>query len=269
MMNQRDTENIEHAVETRYSVSDNQQKKPVVIKVGGHEIGDPAFLRELAMIVHDFSSPVIIVHGGGDEISQLQKLMQIEPQYVDGLRVTDAASLAVVEMVLCGVVNKRVVRYLVNVGVDALGMSGVDRGLVRGQKIPNMGFTGTVKGVREDILRELLNQAITPVIAPVCFDDESNLNVNADIVAGAIGAAVRAERVVFITNVEGVLVDGQRVDQLTVSEVNALIENGIIFGGMIPKVRTALEVLAAGVPQATITNLAGLKSGMGTNFVSE
>ncbi|MDX1995715.1 MAG: acetylglutamate kinase [bacterium] len=241
---------------------------PIVIKVGGHEIGDPAFLSGLAATVRDLSSPVIIVHGGGDEISQLQTLMQIEPRYQDGLRITDAKSLSVVEMVLCGLVNKRVVRTLIEAGVDALGLSGVDRGLVRGRAVPGMEFTGEVVAVRGDILRDLLTQRVTPVVAPVCLGEGSSLNVNADHVAGAIGGAVGAARVVFITNVEGVLVEGKRVDTLTVEQSESLIADGTIFGGMIPKVRTALDVLARGVSQTVITNLAGLQSGTGTVFVA-
>lgn len=242
---------------------------PVVIKVGGHEIGDPAFLAALADVVHGAASPAIIVHGGGDEITQLQKRMEIEPLYVDGLRVTDAPSLAAVEMVLCGVVNKRVVRCLLSAGVDAIGLSGVDRGLVRARAIAGMGFTGEVTEVRGDVLRELLAAGATPVIAPVCLGDESSLNVNADHVAGAVAAGVGAEQVVFVTNVPGVLVNGTPVSRLTAEEADALIAEGTIFGGMIPKVRTALDVLTRGVPQAVITNLAGLRAGTGTAFIRQ
>jgi acetylglutamate kinase len=173
-------------------------------------------------------------------------------------------------MVLCGVVNKRLVRYLLAGGVDALGVSGVDRGLVRAEKMPHptedMGFTGRVVSVRGDVLRQWLSQGITPVIAPVCLGEGSNYNVNADHVAGAVAGSVEASRVVFLTNVEGVLVDGQRVATLSPEQAEMLITNGTIFGGMIPKVRTALHALDEGVPEAVITNLAGLKAGTGTVF---
>lgn len=245
---------------------------PIVIKIGGNEIDDSTFLAELASTVRGLQAPVVIVHGGGKEISQLQQVMGITPQYVDGLRVTDAPSLAVVEMVLCGLVNKRLVRVLVNAGVDAIGMSGVDRGLVRAVAMRHdhhdMGFTGEIVHVRGEVITDALAQGVTPVIAPVSLgdDDPTNYNVNADHVAGAIAAAIQAERVVFLTNVEGVLVNGAPVAQLTAAQAQELIEDGTIFGGMIPKVKTALGVLQTGVPRAAITNLTGLKSHGGTVF---
>lgn len=244
--------------------------QPVVIKIGGNEIDDPTFLGELAPAVRSVAAPVIVVHGGGREISALQQLMGIEPRYLDGVRVTDAPSLAVVEMVLCGVVNKRLVRHLLAGGVEALGVSGVDRGLVRAEKMSHstedMGFTGQVASVRGALLRGWLEQGVTPVLAPVCLGENSSLNVNADHVAGAVAGAVGASRIVFLTNVEGVLVNGQRAATLTPEQAEALIVERTIFGGMIPKVRTALHALDEGVPEAVITNLAGLKAGTGTVF---
>ncbi len=244
--------------------------QPVVIKIGGNEIDDPAFLAALAPALGSVRAPVIIVHGGGREISALQQVMGIEPHYLDGVRVTDAPSLAVVEMVLAGVVNKRLVRHLLAGGIEALGVSGVDRGLVRAEKMPHptedMGFTGRVVAVRGEVLHDWLGQGVTPVIAPVCLGDGTNYNVNADHVAGAVAAAVGAARVVFLTNVAGVLVSGQPVVTLTPEQAEAFIRDGTIFGGMIPKVRTALHALDGGVPEAMITNLAGLAAGTGTVF---
>lgn len=243
---------------------------PVLIKVGGHQIRDEPFLTELAAIIKDFSAPVIVVHGGGKEITDMQQLMGIEPRYVNGLRYTDEVSLAMVEMVLCGVVNKRLVRYLMQSGVDALGMSGVDRGLVRGRRIADdMGFTGEVTQVRGDVLMDILAQGLTPVIAPVCLGEDSNLNVNADHVAGAIAAAVDASQIVFLTNVEGVLIGEERAARLAQEHASRLIDDGTIFGGMIPKVKTALSVLDSGVSQAAITNLDGLRTHGGTVFVRD
>jgi len=243
---------------------------PIVIKIGGNEIDDVAFLTELAITVHALVVPAIIVHGGGKEISDMQQRLGIEPRYLDGVRVTDAPSLAIVEMMLCGLINKRLVRYLVAEGVEALGMSGVDRGVVRAHKMPHpsvdMGFTGEVESVRGEVLRELLDGGVTPVLAPICLGESSAFNVNADHVAGAVAAAVGAERVVFITNVEGVLVDGQVEPVLMADEAERLITAGTIFGGMIPKVRTALGALESGVPQVAITNLTGLKTHGGTIF---
>ncbi|MCC6612085.1 MAG: acetylglutamate kinase [Anaerolineae bacterium] len=242
----------------------------VVVKVSGHELDDARFLADFASTIAALTEPTIVVHGGGREITELQQKMGIEPRYADGLRITDADSLALVEMVLCGVVNTRLVRLLVNSGVDALGMSGVDRGIVRATKMQHpdhdMGFTGVVDDVRGDILRELLAAGITPVIAPICLGDDSAYNVNADHVAGAVAAAVDADRVVFLTNVPGVLVDDAVVPSLTPSACEAFIKDGTIFGGMIPKVRTALSALDHGVKHAVITNLDGLRIGGGTVF---
>lgn len=243
---------------------------PIVIKISGHELDSPDFLAELASTLKHFDTPVVIVHGGGKEITALQTRLGIEPRYVDGLRVTDAESLALVEMVLCGTVNKRIARTLVNAGIDAVGLSGVDGGLVSAEKLTHaavdMGYTGEVTAVRVDLLLDLLDQGFIPVIAPICLGEESNFNVNADHVAGAVAAALEADRLVFVSNVEGVLQDGQVIPRLTPAQVEALIADGTIFGGMIPKVKTALEALTGGVAHAVITNLQGLSSGGGTVF---
>jgi acetylglutamate kinase len=245
-------------------------REPNLIKVSGHQINDPQFLTQLAAYVAESTAPVIIVHGGGAEITQMQQVMGIEPRYVDGLRVTDADTLAMVEMVLCGVVNKRLVRYLLQAGVDAIGLSGVDRGLVRAEPISDeMGFTGRVASVRAEVIGDLLERGLTPVIAPVCLGPESNLNVNADEVTGAVAAAAGVGRVMFVTNVSGVKVDDEWVPTLTGPRAEQLIADGVIFGGMIPKVQAALSILAAGVPQVAICDLDGLQSGGGTVFVTD
>lgn len=246
---------------------------PIVVKVSGSELDDPAYLQNFAQAIHALNAPTVIVHGGGAEISSLQKSLDIQPQYLNGVRITDAQSLRLVEMVLCGTVNKRVVRALLAAGLDALGISGVDRGLVRARKMPNptrdMGFTGEVAAVRGEVLTRLLDEGITPVVAPVCLGEDSSYNVNADHVAGAIAAAISASRTVFLTNVSGVLVGGHVAATLTRAEVNALIDDGTIFAGMIPKVQTALHALTMGVQQAVITDLAGLQAGGGTVFRAE
>ncbi len=242
----------------------------VVIKISGHELDDPATLAGLAGVVRDLPVQVVIVHGGGREITALQTQLGIEPRYVDGLRVTDAASLAVVEMALCGVINKRVVRTLLEAGVDACGLSGVDRGLVRAHKMAHpsvdMQFTGEIEAVNAEALSPLLAAGITPVIAPVCAGQGTNYNVNADHVAGALAAALRASRLVFLSNVPGVLADAALIPSLTPAQTHDLIGRGVITGGMIPKVQTALAALAAGVREVVITNLAGLAAGSGTRF---
>lgn len=249
-------------------------KKPLtVIKISGHYLDDDRLLRQFARAAAAADERLVIVHGGGKEITRLQARLNIEPRYVDGLRITDADSLALVEMVLCGSVNKRLVRHLLAAGIDAQGLSGVDRGLVRARQMQHeradMGYTGTVTAVRGEVIGQLLQAGVLPVIAPVSVGDESNFNLNADPVAGAIAAAVAADRVVFISNVAGVLVDGRRVETLTLAEAQAHIASGVIYGGMIPKVETALNVLSSGIPQVVITDLDGWEARGGTTFVRQ
>lgn len=131
-----------------------------------------------------------------------------------------------------------------------------------------MGFTGEVVSVRGEVLLSMLEQGVTPVVAPISLGPDSSYNVNADHVAGAVAAAIRAQKVVFLTNVEGVLMNGSVLSVLTPDEVDKLISTGTIFGGMIPKVQTALSALATGVPQAAITNLTGLRTHGGTVFAT-
>jgi len=247
--------------------------QPTLVKVSGHELDDPAYLAEFAASIKSLNTPTVVVHGGGAEITAMQKVMGIEPRYLDGVRITDRDSLRIAEMVMSGSVNKRLVRCLLNAGIDALGLSGVDRGLVRARQMQvagqDMGFTGEVVSVRGEVVLSLLEQGITPVISPVSLGEETNFNVNADHVAGALAAAINANRVVFLTNVEGVLVDGQVVPTLSPEQTQTLIDDGTIFGGMIPKVKTALHALDTGVHSAVITNLKGLASQGGTVFASQ
>lgn len=245
---------------------------PIVLKISGHELDDAAYLNEFAAVLAAQKQPAIIVHGGGKEISALQTRLGIEPRYVDGIRVTDAESLALVEMVLCGTINKRLVRTLLSAGVQALGLSGVDGGIVQAAKMPHtevdMGFTGQITTVNPKPLLALLEQGYTPVLAPISLGETSSYNVNADSVAGAVAAAVGASRVIFISNVPGVMQNGAVLPTLTTAQVEALIADGTISGGMIPKVRTALEALTSGIGQSVITNLAGLQTAGGTVFTA-
>ena len=241
-----------------------------VVKVSGHCLDDHDLIEQFARAVAQADEQIVIVHGGGVEISQLQRKLDIEPRYVDGLRVTDADSLALVEMVLCGSVNKRLVRYLLAAGVDAQGLSGVDRGLIRARKMRHetldMQFTGEVVSVRGEVIADLLDRDVTPVIAPVSVGARSNYNLNADPVASAIASAIGANTVVFISNVAGVYVEEELTNSLTRTQALDLIEHGVIHGGMIPKVESALDVLSSGVPRAVITDLPGWTRRGGTTF---
>jgi acetylglutamate kinase len=241
---------------------------PIVLKIGGNDLDNPQFIDALANTVKNSPVPVVIVHGGGKEISQMQQHLGLEPRYVDGLRVTDDVALYVAQMVLCGIVNKRIVQALQRVGVEAQGISGMDRGLIQAQKMHHpagdLGRVGEITHVRHELLTELLNDGVTPVIAPISLGDDGAYNVNADHAAGAVARALGASKVVFVTNVPGVLHNDALVSQLTPDCAHTLINDGIIHGGMLPKVSTALKLLSNDVPEVMITNLDGVLSGMGT-----
>jgi len=240
-----------------------------VIKIGGNELDAPAFIQELVQAVRDLPGPPLLVHGGGKEIRSLQERLGLEPRYVDGLRVTDSESLAVVQMVLAGRVNKRLVAALTAGGVDAFGMSGVDRGALKAEKLEHpagdLGWVGRVVAVRTEVFYRLLDDGITPVLSPICWGgDGSIFNVNADHVASAVARELAAETLVFISNVPGILAGDRLIECITPAQAEALIADGTIAGGMVPKVRSALEAVAAGVAAVRITNLSGLAHGTGT-----
>src|SRR6266540_4335467 len=238
----------------------------LVLKIGGNELDDPAFVAELARVVAGLRPQPVLVHGGGKEIGMIQKALGGEPRFVAGLQAA--------EMVLCGLVATRLVAALVAAGADALGISGVDRGLIRVEKAQHpdgdLGRVGRPVAVRAEVLRELLAQGVVPVVAPISLGPEGTYNVNGDEAAGAIAGALQDAELVFVTNVPGVLVGGDHTEmplfaaQLSAAEIAALIDDGTIDGGMIPKVRAALTALGAGVRVARITNLAGLQHGSGT-----
>jgi len=245
----------------------------LVLKVGGNEIDNPAFIKKLGKIVAALPEAPILVHGGGKEIKQLQERLGLEPQYIDGLRVTDAESLSLVKMVLAGRVNKRLTATLFDAGLDAFGMSGVDRASIKAKKMEHpsgdLGFVGQITDVRTEVFKSLLEDNVAPVLSPICYGPGGDIfNVNADHVAVAIAVALQADELVFISNVPGVMVDKKVKPKLTSKEVNELIEKKIIHSGMIPKVRSALHAIEAGVTTVKITNLNGLKKGAGTAVVS-
>jgi acetylglutamate kinase len=244
----------------------------LVIKIGGNELDDPIFIDHLGQAIAALSEPLILVHGGGKEIKELQQRLGIQAQYIDGLRVTDAESLEVVKMVLAGRINKRLVASLVIAGVDAFGMSGVDRASIKAEKLfhpgGDLGLVGRVTFVRTEVFKHLLEGGVTPVLSPICFGpDGSIFNVNADHVAMAVAMAMAAEVLVFVSNVPGVLHDSELLPRLTATEAEQLIADKIIVDGMIPKVRSALEAVTGGVQAVKITNLAGLAAHTGTTIV--
>ena len=244
----------------------------LVIKIGGNELDDPAFVDKIGQAIAALPTPPILVHGGGKEIRELQQRLGVKPQYIDGLRVTDTESLSIVKMVLAGRINKRLVASLLTAGVDAFGMSGVDRSSVKAEKLQHpggdLGQVGRIVSVRTKVFRRFLEDGVTPVLSPICYgSDGSIFNVNADHVARAVAMAMPAEALVFVSNVPGVMRDEKVLPTLTTAEAEQLINEKIIIDGMIPKVRSALEAVAGGVPAVKITNVAGLKKGAGTTIV--
>jgi acetylglutamate kinase len=243
-----------------------------LIKVGGNELSDSGFLEGLGAALAGLAEAAVIVHGGGQAIAQLQAQLGLEHIKVDGLRVTDAASLEVGQMVLSGKVNKSIVAALLAAGVDALGLSGVDGGLLRCVKkqhpTVDLGHVGEIVETRSGLLEILIDQGMTPVISPISLGLDGGIyNVNADEAAGALAASLRVEAVAFVSNVPAVLDGaGRPIPVLSPARAGELIQNAVITGGMVPKVRAALDVIAQGVPQARIVDLAGLLTGGGTLF---
>ncbi len=248
----------------------------VVLKVGGNELDDPAFLFGLVQAVRavlDDGHFPVIVHGGGKAVSDYQARLGLSEQRIEGLRVTDAASMELAEMVLSGLMNKRIVRALVNKGIRAAGMSGVDDGTIYVEKmwhpLGDLGRVGEVRDVDPYLLNTLIAAKIVPVVSPISFGalDAESYNVNADHAATALAARLGAIRLVFVSNVPGVLVAGRVVRAVTAGQAEAWIREGIINGGMVPKVRSAVDAVRSGVAQAVITNLAGVQEGGGTGVL--
>jgi acetylglutamate kinase len=242
-----------------------------VYKIGGNELDSPEFLAALAQTVSASPEPVTIVHGGGKAIADLQAKLGLETVKVDGLRVTDAQSLAAAQMVLSGQANKLIVTALLAAGVDAVGLSGVDGGLLRCQKkthpTADLGFVGEIVEVRADLVNMLAAQGMTAVLSPISLGlDGQTYNVNADEAASAVALALNAKVLHFISNVPGVIYKNGVLAELTPAQTEELITHQVIRDGMVPKVRAALHAIQLGVPQARIGNLAGMATAEGTIF---
>jgi len=242
-----------------------------VIKYGGHAMGDPdlakLFARDVVLLRQVGINPVV-VHGGGPQIGQMLERLRIKSEFVDGLRVTDQATVDVVEMVLAGSINKQIVSAINEAGGFAVGLSGKDGNLIRAQKVRrtkqdpesnierilDLGLVGEPSRITPHILDFYEESDITPVIAPIGIGPAGEtLNINADTVAGAIAGAIGARRLLMLTDVEGVLdKDDRLITEMTASTARAAITDGTIVGGMIPKIETCLAALDAGVDGAVI-----------------
>ena len=243
----------------------------IVVKYGGHAMGDPdlatEFGKDIALLKQVGMNPVI-VHGGGPQINAMLKRLAIKSEFVDGLRVTDAAMVEVVEMVLAGTVNKHVTELINRAGALAVGISGKDGGLIRARKLTrtvtdpdshiehmlDLGFVGEPDVIDVRVIHALTGSGLIPVIAPVGVGrDNQTYNINADDAAGAIAGALHATRLLMLTDVPGVLdKQGNLIPELSITKAKAAIADGTISGGMIPKVENCLEALGLGAKGAVI-----------------
>ncbi|MGB0670642.1 MAG: acetylglutamate kinase, partial [Rhodospirillales bacterium] len=242
----------------------------VVVKYGGHAMGDGSlshlFARDVVLLRQVGINP-IVVHGGGPQIAKMLDRLQIKSEFVDGLRVTDEATVGVVEMVLAGSINKQIVTLINEVGGFAVGLSGKDGNLIRADKlrrtlrdpdsnierILDLGLVGEPSEITPHILNVFEETDVIPVIAPIGRGPAGEtLNINADTAAGAIASAMMARRLIMMTDIAGVMRDGELIPELTVSEARHLMAEGVITGGMIPKLETCLAAIEAGVEGAVI-----------------
>jgi acetylglutamate kinase len=245
-------------------------RQTVVVKYGGHAMGDPAlaaaFAQDIVLLKQAGVKP-IVVHGGGPQIAGMLKRLQLKSEFVQGLRVTDKPTVEVVEMVLAGLINKDIVTAINRQGGKAVGISGKDANLMIARKITQMpdpqsnlmravdiGYVGDPAGVNPHIVDVISASDLIPVIAPVAISREGEtLNINADTFASALAARMKAKRLLLLTDVAGVLdKDNTLITQLSIEEARALIREGTISGGMIPKIEGCIEVVEAGVEAVVV-----------------
>ena len=246
--------------------------KTLVVKYGGNAMTDPdlesSFARDIVLLKTVGLNP-IVVHGGGPQVDSLLKQLGRESDRIDGMRVTDPATMEVVEMVLGGSVNKSIVNLINQHGGRAIGLTGKDGNLLRAQKLLmektladgtvtqiDLGLVGEVTGVKTDVLEMFTQSDFIPVIAPLGVDEDGQTyNINADLVAGKVAEALGAEKLILLTNISGVLDENKNLlTGLSTQEVDRLIETGVIYGGMIPKVGCALDAVKGGVVSVHIVD---------------
>ncbi|KAJ01693.1 acetylglutamate kinase [Sulfitobacter mediterraneus] len=230
----------------------------VVIKLGGHAMGSDEAMQEFARdvtLMRQIGVNPVVVHGGGPMINAMLKRLDIQSEFVDGKRVTDAATMEVVEMVLSGLVNARIVQAITEQGGRAVGLSGKDSGLILCEpENPALGLVGKPSKVDPRVLRDLADKGIIPVIAPLGMGaNGETFNINGDTAAGAIASALKADRLLLLTDVAGVKNgDGEVLTELTSDQIRDMVAEGTIAGGMIPKTETALAAIDGGVRAAVI-----------------
>ena len=243
----------------------------IVVKYGGHAMGDESvaksFARDMVLLEQSGVNPVV-VHGGGPQIGAMLAKLGIKSEFQAGLRVTDKATVEIVEMVLAGLINKQIVGFINNEGGRAIGLCGKDGNMVTAvkatrtvvdpmshiERVVDLGFVGEPAKVDTMVLDQVLGRELIPVLAPVCQGaDGETYNVNADTFAGAIAGALKAKRLLFLTDVPGVLdKNKQLINQLNIAQIRSLIADGTITGGMIPKVETCIYAIEKGVEGVVI-----------------
>lgn len=270
-LNRKSAMNAAHVLSEAMPYIQRFVGKTIIIKYGGNAMIDEklqnSFARDIVMMKLIGINP-IVVHGGGPQIGQLLKDLNIESHFINGMRVTDSKTMDVVEMVLGGAVNKQIVGLINNNGGQAIGLTGKDGQLLRARKLrvkhktPEMeapeiidiGHVGEVASVNVKVLDMLVNSDIIPVIAPIGVgEDGASYNINADLVAGKVAEIMQAEKLILLTNIEGLMdKEGQILTGLTTQQVDDLIADGTIYGGMLPKIDCALSAVKGGVTSAHI-----------------
>ncbi len=245
----------------------------IVVKYGGHAMGDAAlsdaFARDIVLLKQVGVHP-IVVHGGGPQIGAMLERLAIKSEFIDGLRVTDAATVEIVEMVLSGHINKGIVAAITAAGGRAVGLSGKDGGLIRARKLErrkrdsdsniervlDLGFVGEPTQVDATVLEVFSGSELIPVIAPIGLGENGETyNINADTAAGAVAAAAGATRLLLLTDVEGVLdKNGALIEEMSIGDARARMADGTLTGGMIPKVETCIDAIEGGVEAAVIVD---------------
>jgi len=243
----------------------------VVVKYGGHAMGDPALAEKFAediVLLNQVGIEPVVVHGGGPQIKKMLERLKIQSEFVDGLRVTDKATVDIVEMVLAGSINAEIVTAINRAGGFAVGLSGKDGNLIKCRKLRrtkkdpdssietvlDLGFVGEVTDVNTHVLEQFEQSDVIPVIAPIGYGaDGETFNINADNAAGAVASALHAARLLMLTDGAGVLdKQGNLIPEMTVEQARRLMTDGTISGGMIPKIETCLHAVESGVEAAVI-----------------
>lgn len=237
--------------------------KTLVIKYGGNAMNDEAvtttILQDIAALKIVGVNP-ILVHGGGPEINKLLSRLGIKPQFKNGMRVTDTATMEVAQMILCGKINKNIVGELNSMGVKAIGLCGKDSQLIKAEKLDSdLGYVGKITEINSKLLEILARDEFIPVIASIATDEQGNsYNVNADVAAAAIGAAMHAEKLMFLSDIDGIMAnkdDSQSlIDKISVAELKKMMDSGAISGGMLPKAASCIDAIERGINSVFVLN---------------